>query len=317
MNTSRLLIHENPLQVLPSLVMKIGLNEAIILQQIHYWLQTSPNEKEERKWTYNTYADWRKQFPWWSEKTIQRTMLSLEESGIIMTEKFNTSKYDHTKWYTINYEHPILTNSDEAGGQIVAFNKDSMSQTMTTENTTEKNNTNVLLSDPPFSAESVTEKPGKEVEGNLPILGVMDSQGNYTPAEKNAGQKEELDKDGLPPVAKYVRYFAALYKHYFKSEYQVNWAKDMATMKRVRAVQRENTKELIEMFFESDDEFLQKAGYTIGVFSTQVNKLNASKAQIESLRPVFDPPQKGDVYMKTMPDGSMKTFRYGEEDNDQ
>ena len=33
-----LLISEPPLQVLPSLAVKIGLNEAIVLQQIHYWL---------------------------------------------------------------------------------------------------------------------------------------------------------------------------------------------------------------------------------------------------------------------------------------
>ena len=34
---SKLLINEHPLQVLPSLATKIGLNEAIVLQQIHYW----------------------------------------------------------------------------------------------------------------------------------------------------------------------------------------------------------------------------------------------------------------------------------------
>ena len=46
---SRLLIDEPPLQVLPSLAREIGLNEAIMLQQIHYWLLKSGNEFEGAK----------------------------------------------------------------------------------------------------------------------------------------------------------------------------------------------------------------------------------------------------------------------------
>ena len=37
--SSRLLIDEYPLVVQPSLAALVGINEAIILQQIHYWLQ--------------------------------------------------------------------------------------------------------------------------------------------------------------------------------------------------------------------------------------------------------------------------------------
>jgi len=36
---SKLLIDEYPLQVLPSLAVIYGLNEAIILQQVHYWIK--------------------------------------------------------------------------------------------------------------------------------------------------------------------------------------------------------------------------------------------------------------------------------------
>lgn len=37
-NTNKLLLDEHPLQVMPKLAALIGLNGAIILQQIHYWL---------------------------------------------------------------------------------------------------------------------------------------------------------------------------------------------------------------------------------------------------------------------------------------
>ena len=36
---SRLLLEDEPLVVLPKLATVIGLNEAIILQQLHYWLE--------------------------------------------------------------------------------------------------------------------------------------------------------------------------------------------------------------------------------------------------------------------------------------
>ena len=38
---SRLLIKESPVMIIPSLAVKIGLNEAVVLQQIHYWLGIS------------------------------------------------------------------------------------------------------------------------------------------------------------------------------------------------------------------------------------------------------------------------------------
>lgn len=37
---SKLLIDDYPIQVLPKLAKVIGLNEAIILQQLHYWLNS-------------------------------------------------------------------------------------------------------------------------------------------------------------------------------------------------------------------------------------------------------------------------------------
>lgn len=36
---SKLLIDDYPIQVLPKLAKEIGLNEAIFLQQVHYWLK--------------------------------------------------------------------------------------------------------------------------------------------------------------------------------------------------------------------------------------------------------------------------------------
>ncbi|WP_249366800.1 hypothetical protein [Neobacillus rhizophilus] len=45
---SKLLINENPVMIIPSLAVKIGLNEAVILQQIHYWVHGSRHVIEGR-----------------------------------------------------------------------------------------------------------------------------------------------------------------------------------------------------------------------------------------------------------------------------
>ncbi|MCW4596802.1 DNA replication protein [Pasteurella multocida subsp. multocida] len=102
---SKLLINEQPLQVIPSLAVAIGLNEAIFVQQLHYFLNISKHKYEERIWIYNTIDEWCEIFPFWSKKTIQRTIKRLEEMGLILsTNKLNKMKMDKTKWYSIAYE---------------------------------------------------------------------------------------------------------------------------------------------------------------------------------------------------------------------
>lgn len=101
---SRLLINEPPLQVLPSLAKEIGLNEAIMLQQMHYWLLKSANEFAGVKWFYKTLEEWQTEFPFWSAMTIRRTLGSLEKQKIIKIGNFNKKKFDKTKWYTIDYQ---------------------------------------------------------------------------------------------------------------------------------------------------------------------------------------------------------------------
>ena len=101
--TSNLLINEPPLQVLPTLARTIGLNEAIILQQVHYWLnpQLNKNFREGKHWVHNTFTQWERQFAFWSRKTIQRTITSLEDTGLLIS--FVTRGFKKTKYYTVDY----------------------------------------------------------------------------------------------------------------------------------------------------------------------------------------------------------------------
>jgi hypothetical protein len=121
--TSKLLIHEEPLQVLPSLAVALGdLNEAIVLQQLHYWLRRNGHERDDRTWIYNTYEDWHTQFPFWSISTIKRTILSLQKKDLVLTANYNHSAMDKTKWYAINYKQLNNLITPEVGDPIDRVN---------------------------------------------------------------------------------------------------------------------------------------------------------------------------------------------------
>lgn len=83
---TKLLIQEPPLQVLPSLAVAIGLNEAIVIQQLWYLLRDPAHGRRiaEKQWIFNTYEQWRvTYFPFWSVETIKRTFTSLKTKRLI------------------------------------------------------------------------------------------------------------------------------------------------------------------------------------------------------------------------------------------
>ncbi|MCE6238362.1 hypothetical protein [Acinetobacter pittii] len=101
---SKLLINESPLQVQPSLAMAIGLNEAIFLQQLHYWLGASKFKRDDRVWVYNTYPEWLLQLKYMSLATLKRTIKSLKEQKLILVERFDKAKSNQVNFYAIDYD---------------------------------------------------------------------------------------------------------------------------------------------------------------------------------------------------------------------
>lgn len=101
---------EQPIVINTKLACVLGLNEALVLQQIEYWLTI--NEKAQKEisfqdgywWTYNTIAEWKEQFPFWSYDTVKRTLKKLRNKEILVVDKFNKNAYDQTLWYRINYK---------------------------------------------------------------------------------------------------------------------------------------------------------------------------------------------------------------------
>jgi len=102
--TSKYLLDEYPLIVQPSLAKAVGLHEALILQQIHYWLQRSRHIEEGRPWVYNSYAAWAEQMPFLTSKQVRTAIGNLRKNGYVKTGNWNKRPGDQTLWYCIDYE---------------------------------------------------------------------------------------------------------------------------------------------------------------------------------------------------------------------
>ena len=100
---TKLLLNEYPLVILPSLASTVGLNEAVILQQVHYWLIKSKHLKDGKRWVFNSYPEWKIQFPFFSTRQIQYAIKNLEKLKILITGNYNKLGMDRTKWYSIDY----------------------------------------------------------------------------------------------------------------------------------------------------------------------------------------------------------------------
>lgn len=108
MHKSKLLYKKRPLTINPDLAIAVGLNEAIVLQQVQYWCEH--NEENDRNfrdghfWVYNSFPEWQKQFPWWCEKTVKTIFSRLEKRNLLITANYNRLSMDRTKWYRVNHD---------------------------------------------------------------------------------------------------------------------------------------------------------------------------------------------------------------------
>ena len=97
-------------------------DSAAILDRIHYWVQNEYSgylDNDGKKWIYNRYSDWVKQFPLFSVDQVGRIVRELEKIGWIETRTFSQLKKgvgflgedprgfqddNQTKFYWVNYQ---------------------------------------------------------------------------------------------------------------------------------------------------------------------------------------------------------------------
>lgn len=110
---NHLLIADQPLLVLPKLAERIGLDEAIFAQQLHYLCKEFGNLRDGHKWVYNTYDGWSARYRFWSPTKVRRVITNLEKLGVVVSsQKYNKMQVDNTKWYRVNYSCQLLDFSE-------------------------------------------------------------------------------------------------------------------------------------------------------------------------------------------------------------
>lgn len=104
------LLNESPILVYPTLAVALGINKAVVFQQLHYLLngqKTSNNVYnfvDDRWWVYNSYPEWRRDyFPWLSISSLKGIFNQLEDEKLVIARQSVKNKSDRRKWYTIDY----------------------------------------------------------------------------------------------------------------------------------------------------------------------------------------------------------------------
>lgn len=99
------ILEEYPLIVQPTLAKALGINGAIIAQQIQYWTNhKSAPIRDGYAWHYATFKEWQEQFPWMAERTLKDNMAFLEKNNLVISYQPNKSKGDCTKWYRVDLD---------------------------------------------------------------------------------------------------------------------------------------------------------------------------------------------------------------------
>lgn len=101
---------------------KYGIDEAILIHHIAYWIsynqRLGKNFHEGYTWMSQTYEEMAAHFPYWTKekvrdiiyhletgKTRKSTSDELDFEPVLISRKFNTNHFDHTKWYTFKIKN--------------------------------------------------------------------------------------------------------------------------------------------------------------------------------------------------------------------
>lgn len=105
------------------LATKLGIEEAIFLHNLYYWIQRNAANKKQYHdgsyWTYNTKQAYAVLFPYMSLSKIKRIIEKLNEECIIKIGNFSEDKMNRTAWYA--FTDCGLKMMENAGYKVGVF----------------------------------------------------------------------------------------------------------------------------------------------------------------------------------------------------
>jgi len=203
--------------VLPGLAKQIGLNEAIVLQQIHYWTREKRHVIDGFSWTYNSVEEWQKQFPFWSNATIRRVVDSLVDKGLILKRKLSENRFDATLWYAINLDalnenseqiHLLkMSKSSAQSEQIRSAQNEQITSTETTKTTAKTSKSRKTSIPDDFGISAMVEVWAKkngytDLQGHLEAFRLKCKAKGYQYIDWDSAFMEAIRKDWAGLTAK-------------------------------------------------------------------------------------------------------------------
>jgi phage replication O-like protein O len=113
----------------------------------------------------------------------------------------------------------------------------------------------------------------------LPKQVIVTRSGNKSLPKQGTTKETKQKKNTLrdppnPAIKEFFSFFCDSFNRKFGEKYTVNGGKEGQLIKRMLKVQSLDTLKLCAKgLFESNDPYIQKAGYTIGILYSQINKL--------------------------------------------
>ena len=91
------------------IAVELGLPEAIVISRIYFWQGTDSGKVVgEDRWIFNTIDQWHEQLQELTWNRVKVTLQRLERLGVLKTDRLHPNPSVRTKWYALDYEHPIL-----------------------------------------------------------------------------------------------------------------------------------------------------------------------------------------------------------------
>ena len=94
---------------------KYGIEVAVVFDMFCFWI--NKNEANENNyydgkfWTFNSAKGFKKIFPYWSEKKIQRILQKMVEEDLIIKGNYNENPWNQTSWYAFGNMGEKLKNT--------------------------------------------------------------------------------------------------------------------------------------------------------------------------------------------------------------
>lgn len=126
------LMDEQPIVVDRGLARIIGFSEAVIITQLHQWIEYNKKHKKNYEdgyyWTYGSMEKWHEEYfdILGSIKTLRRVFNRLEKKGYLIVSNYNKLKFDKTSWYRVNYEKINVLKKEHRYGQNDHIEEDKM-----------------------------------------------------------------------------------------------------------------------------------------------------------------------------------------------